>query len=224
MVKILVADDDESIRHLISLYLNNEGYMILEASDGREALNILEKEKINLAIIDIMMPHINGWELCKEIRDLYEIPVLMVTAKGTTEDKVKGFELGTDDYLVKPFDPMELIVRVKALLRRYKVMNSQIIKIGDIQMDAKTKKVSINGDSLTLPLKEFEVLFQLANFPNQIFTRDQLIEKIWGLDYEGDDRTVDVHIKRLRQRIKEKTDMIQISTIRGLGYRLEVIS
>ncbi|NDI35002.1 response regulator transcription factor [Chengkuizengella sediminis] len=224
MVKILVADDDESIRHLISLYLSNEGYMILEANDGIEALNILEKEKINLAIIDIMMPHINGWELCKEIRDLYEIPVLMVTAKGTTEDKVKGFELGTDDYLVKPFDPIELIVRVKALLRRYKVMNSQIIKIGDIEMDAKTKKVSINGDSLTLPLKEFEVLFQLANFPNQIFTRDQLIEKIWGLDYEGDDRTVDVHIKRLRQRIKEKTDRIQISTIRGLGYRLEVIS
>ncbi|NBI28564.1 response regulator transcription factor [Chengkuizengella marina] len=224
MVKVLVADDDESIRHLISLYLSNEGYMILEASDGREALNILGKEKINLAIIDIMMPHINGWVLCKEIRELYEIPVLMVTAKGTTEDKVKGFELGTDDYLVKPFDPMELIVRVKALLRRYKVMHSQIIKIGDIEMDAKTKKVSINGDGLTLPLKEFEVLFQLANYPNQIFTRDQLIEQIWGLDYEGDDRTVDVHIKRLRQRIKEKTDMIQISTIRGLGYRLEVIS
>ncbi|MDP5274882.1 response regulator transcription factor [Chengkuizengella axinellae] len=224
MINILVADDDESIRHLISLYLSNEGYTILEANDGKEALNVLEKGKINLAIIDIMMPRIDGWELCKEIRDLYEIPVLMVTAKGTTEDKVKGFELGTDDYLVKPFDPKELVVRVKALLRRYNVMNSQIIKIGDIEMDAKAKKVFIKGESLTMPLKEFEVLFQLANYPNQIFTRDQLIEQIWGLDYQGDDRTVDVHIKRLRQRMKEKTDMIKISTIRGLGYRLEVVS
>ncbi|GIM46621.1 DNA-binding response regulator [Collibacillus ludicampi] len=224
MAKILVVDDDLHIRELIGLYLRNEGFEVLEASHGKEALTVMESTKIDLVILDIMMPEMDGWQFCQEIRNYWDIPLLMVTAKGEPEQKIKGFKLGTDDYLVKPFDPLELVMRVKALLKRYRIATSQIIQLGDVILNRQNYDVTIGSEKFTLPLKEFELLFKLASYPGQIFTRDQLIEEIWGIDYQGDERTVDVHVKRLRERFPEQDERIgfKIVTVRGLGYRLEL--
>lgn len=223
MAKILVVDDDPHIRELITLYLRREGFETLEAENGLAALEIVETTTVDLVVLDIMMPEMDGWELCRELRAHFDMPLLMVTAKGEAAQRIKGFQLGTDDYLVKPFDPFELILRVKALLRRYKIASSEMLQLGEVIINRKTLEVIIKAKKLTLPLKEFEVLFKLASYPSQIFTRDQLIEQIWGLDYEGDDRTVDVHIKRLRDKLAGETSSFRIVTIRGLGYRLEVL-
>jgi DNA-binding response OmpR family regulator len=174
-----------------------------------------------MVILDIMMPNMDGWELCRQLREAYDIPLLMLTAKGETEDKVLGFQLGTDDYLVKPFEPLELVMRVKALLKRYRIATSQTVQIGTVTMNRKTFEVRANGDSVTLPLKEFELLFKLASYPGKTFSRDQLIEDIWGYDFEGNERTLDVHINRLRERFPAERCAFQIRTIRGLGYRIE---
>lgn len=222
MANILVVDDDRHIVELITLFLKREGFDTMEATNGREALERLEAHKIDLVVLDIMMPEMDGWDLCHEVKRQYDIPVLMVTAKGETGQKVKGFQLGTDDYLVKPFDPIELVVRVRALLKRYKISSSHIVQIGAVQMDQSSHETRIGEEPINLPLKEFELLFKLANYPGQIFTREQLIDQIWGIGYEGDERTVDVHIKRLRERFQEEKAGFKISTIRGLGYRIEV--
>ncbi|MFF2157234.1 response regulator transcription factor [Paenibacillus chitinolyticus] len=223
MTRILVADDDAHIRKLITLYLRNEGFDTVEAANGIEALSIMENQTVDTVILDIMMPHMDGWELCREIRRLYpEIPLLMVTAKGESGQKVKGFQLGTDDYVTKPFDPMELVMRVKALLKRYRIVSSQVVQLGGIVLDRRAHKVIREGKELILPLKEFELLFKLACHPGQILTREQLIVQIWGMDYKGDDRTVDVHIKRIRERFAEDAGHFRIETVRSLGYRLEV--
>lgn len=226
MALVLVVDDDENIRELISLYLRNEGIQTLRASNGMEALKLLEKgtpDLVNLVIVDIMMPEMDGWELCREIKVYWDLPVLMVTARGEMEDKIKGFHLGTDDYIVKPFDPQEMVLRVKALLRRYHVSSSQVLHLGKMTLNRLNYVVNTGQDSLTLPLKEFELLFTFASHTGQIFTRGQLIELIWGIDYEGDERTVDVHVKRLRERFPEEEAWVpfKITTVRGLGYRLE---
>jgi len=168
------------------------------------------------------VPEKNGWELCEEIRHFYDIPVIMLTAKGEVHDKEKGFLAGTDDYLVKPFEPKELLFRIKALLRRYQLVSSERIKLHGTIIDRKSYEVWVNDEALVLPLKEFELLAQLAAHPGRIFTREQLLELIWGTDYAGDSRTIDVHIKRLRERFGGKTDDFAISTVRGLGYKLEV--
>jgi two-component system OmpR family response regulator len=221
--KILVVDDDAHIRELVRLYLVDEGFDIVEISNGADALDYAENHKIDLVILDIMMPQMDGWVLCTKLRELGDIPILMITAKGESSDRIKGFKLGTDDYLVKPFDPMELVLRVKALLRRYGISTSQEIKLGNITLDRKSYQVLCkNGQKLSLPKKEFELLYKLGSYPGQLFTRDHLIEHIWGLDFEGDERTVDVHIKRLRERFAEFESDFRIVTIRGLGYRLEV--
>jgi two-component system OmpR family response regulator len=222
MTKILIVDDDPHIRELLSVLLRNEGYEIHEAEDGLKALSLLETIKVDMVILDIMMPNMNGWELSLEVRKQYDLPMLMLTAKGETMQKVKGFEHGTDDYLVKPFEPQELLVRVKAVLKRYRIALSQTVQIGDLILDRKTFEISIGSQVLNLPLKEFELLFKLASYPGKTFSREQLIEQIWGYDYEGDERTVDVHIKRIRERFPEEQHTFKISTIRGLGYRLEV--
>ncbi|MGD6782003.1 response regulator transcription factor [Sutcliffiella horikoshii] len=222
MAAILVADDDLFIRELIAIYLKKEGYTVFEANDGVEATNILSQRTIHLCIIDVMMPNKNGWELCKEIRELYDLPILMVTAKGESEDKVKGFQQGTDDYIVKPFDTHELIMRVKALLRRYKINTTNKVTIGNVVIDANRMEVTINHEPIIFPLKEFQLLFKLASYPGQVFSRDQLIEEIWGSDFEGFDRTVDSHIKKIRKKLNQQM-AFDILTIRGLGYRLEVI-
>jgi two-component system OmpR family response regulator len=225
MSKIMVADDDPHIRELVRVFLQNEGFDIVEAANGVEALAKLETVKVDLIILDIMMPQMDGWQLCQELREHDErLPLLMLTAKSETSQKIKGFQLGTDDYLVKPFEPLELVVRVKALLRRYQIATSQTVQIGELLMDRKTYQVIVNGKNLTLPLKEFELLFKLAGYPGKTFPREQLIEDLWGYDFEGNERTLDVHINRLRERFPEEKHSFKIRTIRGLGYRLEVDS
>jgi DNA-binding response OmpR family regulator len=224
MGKILVVDDDPHIRELVRVFLHREGFEIIEAADGLEALSRLDSVKVDLAIIDIMMPKMDGWKLCQEIKATFDIPILMLTAKGETSQKLKGFQLGTDDYLVKPFEPLEMVARVRALLKRYHIESSQTIQIGELVMDRKTHQIRVNGESLTLPLKEFELLFKLASYPGRTFSREQLIEDIWGFDFKGNDRTLDVHINRLRERFPEEQHSFKITTIRGLGYRLEAIS
>ncbi|MGP0686308.1 response regulator transcription factor [Priestia aryabhattai] len=222
MIQILVADDDQHIRELISLYLENQGFKIIKAADGEEAWVKMEEFRIDLAVIDIMMPFKDGWELTKEIKEYFDIPVLMVTARGESHDKLKGFNIGTDDYVVKPFDPQEMVARVKALLRRYRVEANNVIYMGNIKLDRTKLEMSAGETSEQLPLKEFELLFTLVSSPGKIFTRDQLIQLIWGYDYEGDERTVDVHIKRLRERLNHMKNVgMEIKTIRGLGYRAE---
>jgi len=224
MTKIVIVDDDANIRELIQVFLKKEGFELYEASDGLMALQLMEKIKMDLAIIDIMMPNMDGWELCQELREFSDIPILMLTAKGETSQKVKGFELGADDYLVKPFDPIELVARVKALLKRYKITVSQTINIEEFKLNRRTHEISFTDREFTIPLKEFDLLFKLASYPGKTFSREELIEDIWGYDYEGDERTVDVHIKRLRERFSEIEFPFLIRTIRGLGYRLEVKS
>jgi DNA-binding response OmpR family regulator len=222
MVNILVVDDDPHIRELVRHFLQNEGFAVHEAADGAEALAKLESVKAALVILDIMMPNMDGWQLCRELREHSDIPVLMLTAKGETAQKMKGFQLGADDYLVKPFEPFELVARVKALLRRYRIAVSQKVQIGNVTLDRKMFEVIVDGQSTTLPLKEFELLFKLASYPGKTLSREQLIEEIWGYDYEGNERTVDVHINRLRERFPEDRHSFRIVTVRGLGYRLEV--
>ena len=222
MTNILVVDDDQNIRELVSLFLRRAGFEVHEAADGREALTALETIHADMAILDIMMPNLDGWDLCRELRKYYDLPVLMLTAKGETAQKIKGFELGTDDYMVKPFEPLELVVRVKALLKRYRISTSQTVHVGELLLDRKTFEVVDGEERLTLPLKEFELLFVLASYPNRTFSRDHLIEQVWGYDYAGDERTVDVHIMRLRERFPDDRHSFRIRTIRGLGYRLEV--
>ena len=221
MSKILIVDDDPNIRQLAAVFLKDEGYDIIQASDGVEALAKLENIKVDLVVLDIMMPNMDGWELCRQLREYYDMPLLMLTAKGEMTDKVQGFQLGTDDYLVKPFEPLELVVRVKALLKRYKIAASQTIQLAELVMDRKTFEVMADGESITLPLKEFELLFKLASYPGKTLSRDQLIEDIWGYDFEGNERTLDVHINRLRERFPENKYSFRIRTIRGLGYRME---
>ncbi|MEA4909894.1 MAG: response regulator transcription factor [Chloroflexi bacterium] len=223
MSRILIVDDDPHIRELARVFLRNEGFDVVEASDGLEALSRLESVKADLVVLDIMMPNMDGWELCRQLRAAFDIPLLMLTAKGETSQKIKGFELGTDDYLVKPFEPLELVARVKALLKRYRIAVSQTVQVGKLFMDRKTYEVILDGDNITLPLKEFELLFKLAGDAGKTFSRDQLIEDIWGYDFEGNERTLDVHINRLRERFLEERCAFRIRTIRGLGYRLELV-
>ncbi|MBN6187550.1 response regulator transcription factor [Aneurinibacillus sp. BA2021] len=223
MAKILVVDDEAHIRELVSLYLKDEGFDIVEKSNGADALAYAENHAVDLVILDIMMPHMDGWVLCEKLREFWDMPILMITAKGEAQDRIHGFKLGTDDYLVKPFDPVELVLRVKALLKRYRISTSNIIKLGNISLDRSSYQVIYSdGSTVTLPMKEFELLYKLGSYTGQLFTRDHLIEQIWGIDYEGDERTVDVHITRLRKRFAEFESDFRIVTIRGLGYRMEI--
>lgn len=224
MNKVLIVDDDPYIRELVKVLLKDEGFDVYEAMDGLDALAEIDKRKIDMVILDIMMPKMDGWKLCTQLRQDYDFPILMLTAKGETKEKVKGFQLGTDDYLLKPFDPLELVMRVKAVLRRYKIMASQTVEINELFMDSKTYEITVEGKSITLPLKEFELLFKLGSYPGKTIPREQLIEDIWGYDFEGNERTLDVHINRLRERFPEDDFSFKIKTIRGLGYRLEVKS
>jgi two-component system, OmpR family, response regulator len=223
MIRILVADDDAHIRELMKLYLKNEQFHVIEAVDGQQAWEKCEEYRIDLAIVDIMMPFKDGWALTKEIKQYYDIPVLMVSARGESQDKLKGFHVGTDDYLVKPFDPLELVARVKALLKRYRIEARKILFIGKTKLDRERIECTMEERIVPLPLKEFEILFTLASSQGKIFTREQLINQIWGFDYCGDERTIDVHIKRIRERFTKEETGFDIKTIRGLGYKLEVI-
>lgn len=222
MTNILVADDDCNILKLVSIHLSEQGYIVFKAKDGIEALEILNRENCHLAVVDVMMPFMDGYKLTREIRKQYNIPVILLTAKNQIEDKEQGFQAGTDDYLVKPFEPKELSFRIKALLRRYDNQSDEItIRIGSTTINKMSYEVQIGDKTILLPLKEFELLYFLMSNSMRVFSRDQLIEQIWGIDYEGDERTVDVHIKRLRERFTKITDDFQIKTVRGVGYLLE---
>lgn len=222
MTRILVVDDDAHIRELVGVYLHRDGFDIIEAEDGLNAKRFLDDTKVDLVVLDVMMPNVDGFELCREIRVSSSIPVLMLTALGETTQKVKGLQLGADDYLVKPFDPAELVARVRALLRRYRINTEQMVQVGELCMNGATRDASFYGKTLILPPKEFELLFKLASNPGRTLSRDQLIEDIWGYDFDGDERTIDVHIKRLRDKFPEGDCSLRIRTVRGLGYRLEV--
>lgn len=222
MINVLIVDDDAHIRELLRLYLSKEGYSPFEAEDGKDALLVLEQKSIQIAIVDIMMPNMDGYELCEEIRNIYDIPVLMLTAKGDIHDKEKAYAVGTDDYVVKPFEPKEVLFRMKALLRRFSMINEEVIEAGNVKIDRRSYEVTVGTKTIILPLKEFELLTQLASYPNRTFTREQLIELVWGSDFFGSDRTVDVHIKRLREHFSDHDAKVVIKTVRGLGYKLEV--
>lgn len=222
--KILLVDDDQTIRTFIKKDLTEHHYEVLEAGDGVEALEVLAQQSIDLAIVDVMMPNMDGYELCEEVRSFYDIPVLMVTAKSELQDKTKGFLAGTDDYVTKPFEPKELLFRIRALLRRYQKEQQEAIQVGNVIIDTLSYEIRLHQSVLMMPLKEFELLHYLAAHPNRTFTREQMIERVWGIDFDGDERTVDVHIKRLRSRFKEKNTGFTIQTVRSVGYKLEVHS
>ena len=225
-LKIMVVDDDEHIAELISLYLLREGYETCEVYNGAEAVKKFEVFKPNLIMLDIMLPGIDGYQVCREIRKVSNVPVIMLTAKGDTFDKVLGLELGADDYMVKPFEPKELIARIKAVLRRYEVKdkeedNENKITFTNLEINMDNYTVTYHGKELSFPPKEFELLYFLAKRPNQVFTRDQLLDKIWGYEYIGDTRTVDVHIKRIREKFDE-SESWSVKTVWGVGYKFEV--
>lgn len=226
--RILIADDDPNIREILRLYLAHEGMDTDFASDGSEALDKFRSRHPDLIILDIMMPQINGWEVCKMIRSQSNTPILMVTAKDATDDKVTGLEIGADDYVVKPFDPKEVVARVKALLRRVagpeasREKKTDFIKLGELEVDLGQYAVFLNNTRIEFKPKEIQLLHFLLKNPNLVFTRDQLLEKVWGYDYMGETRTVDVHIKRLREKLDSGGQGWRISTIWGVGYKLEV--
>jgi two-component system, OmpR family, response regulator len=222
MTSIMIIDDDPYIRELERTFLKNEGYLIYEACNGRDALQQMKENKIDLCVLDIMMPEMDGYEFCRLARKYYlDLPILMLTAKGDISQKVKGFELGADDYLTKPFEGIELAVRVKALLKRYKI--ASVVNIGSLILDKSSHSITCEGEHSDIPMKEFELLFKLGSMAGKTLTRDQLIEDVWGYDFEGNERTLDVHINRLRERFSSEQYHFKITTIRGLGYRLEVL-
>ncbi|MFG6117720.1 response regulator transcription factor [Thalassobacillus sp. B23F22_16] len=222
MTSIVVVDDDQAILNLVDIQLKDAGYRVWKAANGNEALEILESQAIDLAVVDVMMPHMDGYTLTEMVKSDFEIPVILLTAKGEIEDKEKGFRSGSDDYVVKPFHPKELLFRVQAVLRRYDKPADTVIKIAGLTINRKNYEVQAGTRTILMPRKEFELLSLLASRPNQVMTRDFLIEQIWGIDFEGDERTVNVHIKRIRERLAKLTEEITIRTVRGVGYRLEV--
>lgn len=223
-VKVLVIEDDPYICELITLYAEKSGYIVNVANNGTKGLEMFYDNPPDLVILDIMMPEMDGWEVCKEIRRFDKTPVIMLTGKGENGDKLKGFDLGTDDYLVKPFDPNELMARIKAVLRRANPMldANEIIELPLLKINLKQYKVTCDKHEIVLPPKEMELLYFLASHSNQVFTRQQLLDQIWGLDFEGDPRTVDVHIKRIREKLGDPNPYWKVKTIRGVGYKFEV--
>jgi len=231
--KILIVDDDTNIAELISLYLTKECYDTMIVEDGEAALSSFHTYNPNLVLLDLMLPGMDGYEVCKEIRKTSSTPIIMLSAKGEVFDKVLGLELGADDYIIKPFDSKELVARVKAVLRRYQpklvapvVANSteltgEYVEYPDLIINQTNYSVLYHGINIEMPPKELELFYFLASHPNQVFTREQLLDHIWGYEYIGDTRTVDVHIKRLREKIKDNTNW-NLSTVWGIGYKFEV--
>ncbi|WP_407309738.1 response regulator transcription factor [Desulfosporosinus sp. SB140] len=225
MNKILVVDDDANIRRLVGTILNDAGFDVCEAAEGRDALIKLDDNKIDLCVVDIMMPNMDGLDFCRNARKYYkDMPILMLTAKSEIGSKIESYGSGADDYLTKPFEAEELLLRIRALLKRYKIVSQQTIAIGALNVDSNSYTVSVGGERLSIPLREFELLFKLGSFPGKTLSRNQLIEEIWGIDFDGNERTLDVHVGRLRDRFPSERFGFQILTIRSLGYRLEVIS
>lgn len=219
MFNILIVEDNADMRELFCTVLSNSGYQCIPAADGLEALEVMDKEYIDLIVADIMMPCMDGYELTKAVREAkYDLPILMVTAKDQFDDMQKGFHAGTDDYMIKPINVKELVLRVEALLRRAKIQSEKKITVGNTVLDYDALTVTIHGEETILPQKEFYLLYKLLSYPNKIFTRPQLMDEIWGMFSETDERTVNTHINRLRDRFADCTDF-EIVTVRGLGYK-----
>ena len=226
--KIVIVDDDANIAELISLYLTKECYDTRMVQDGEEALAMYEQYQPNLILLDLMLPGIDGYQVCREIRAKSNLPIIMLSAKGEIFDKVLGLELGADDYIMKPFDSKELVARVKAVLRRYQpakpeaaAANIKCVEYPDLTINQTNYSVVYHGKAVDMPPKELELLYFLASSPNQVFTREQLLDHIWGYEYIGDTRTVDVHVKRLREKIKDHASW-RLATVWGIGYKFEV--
>lgn len=224
--KILIVDDDENICELLRLYLNKDGYETIVANDGRQAVEFAEKFSPDLVLLDIMLPELDGWQVCREIRKNSEVPIIMLTAKSETFDKILGLELGADDYVTKPFDTKEIVARIKAVLRRSNDNDKQA-KIAEVRFD-KLKinltnyELVVNDVRIDTPPKELELIYHLASNPNRVYTRDQLLDEVWGFDYYGDSRTVDVHVKRLREKLENVSEEWSLKTVWGVGYKFEV--
>lgn len=224
--KILIVDDDKNICELLRLYLQKEGYETALAFDGEAAVAAYEAEKPALVLLDVMMPKMDGWEVCRRIRAMGQTPVIMLTAKGETFDKVLGLELGADDYVVKPFDAKEVVARIKAVLRRCASVQSgeqdTTIRYDNLSVDLSRYELKVRGEVVDAPPKELELLYYLASHPNRVFTRDQLLDEVWGFEYYGDSRTIDVHVKRLREKLEGASDQWSLKTVWGVGYKFEV--
>jgi len=223
-IRVLIVDDDSNICQLVKLYLDKEGYESRTVYNGKQALEVFREFTPNLVVLDIMLPGMDGWQVLREIRKFSSIPIIMLSARDETFDKVLGLELGADDYVVKPFEPKELIARIKAVLRRYERQDSdqeQLIFPG-LVISKSNYTIRIQGKEMEIPPKELELLFFLASSPNKVFTREQLLENVWGFDFYGDTRTVDVHVKRLREKLEPPDPHWQLKTVWGVGYKFEV--
>ncbi|MEH6946227.1 response regulator transcription factor [Bacillus sp. JJ634] len=220
-MKILVVDDDVYIQQLIFIHLSREGYQVYRANNAEEALAFLEEQTVHLAIVDVMMPGMDGFELTRLLSNDFQIPVILLTAKGQLDDKEQGFLSGSEDYIVKPFEVKELLFRVAVVLRRVERAMDMVIKAGNLMIDRKSFEVMINQETILLPLKEFELLSLLASRVNKVTPRAALVEQAWGVDYEGGEQTLNTHINRVRERLKKYEATVEIQTIRGIGYKLE---
>jgi len=222
-VRVLLVEDEEKMRELIKIVFRKEDFVIIEAVDGKQGLNLFRTNSVDIVILDIMLPEIDGWTVCREIRRTSNVPIILLTARGEEFDKLFGFELGADDYLVKPFSPKELMARVKALLRRAEIKSNEAAsyyRFGNIVIDRLSREVTVNGRTVNLTNKEYELLYFLAANPKIVFTREQLLLKVWGYEQYGDPRTVDTHIKKLREKLGDYSSCI--STMWGVGYKFEV--
>ena len=230
MGKILVVDDDINICELLRLYIEKEGYEVVIANDGGQAVTKFKTEKPDLVMLDIMLPVLDGWQVCREIRKTSQCPIIMLTAKGEVFDKVLGLELGADDYVVKPFETKEIVARIKAVLRRTndQIPGTQVqstqkeVSFDKLVINLTNYELRVNNEQIDTPPKEMELIYHLASNPNRVFTRDQLLDEVWGFDYYGDSRTVDVHVKRLREKLEGVSDKWALKTVWGVGYKFEV--
>ncbi len=223
--KILVVDDDSNICELLRLYLEKEGYAVKIVNDGVSAVNAFKQESPDLMILDIMLPKLDGWQVCREVRKFSDKPIIMLTAKGETFDKVLGLELGADDYMTKPFDTKEMVARIKAVLRRTGAAATadavKEVNFENLSVNLTNYEMKVKGVPVDTPPKELELIYHLASNPNRVFTRDQLLDEVWGFDYYGDSRTVDVHVKRLREKLEGVSEKWELKTVWGVGYKFE---
>lgn len=224
-IKILVVDDDSNICELLRLYLEKEGFETVIASDGAKAVAMFDVEKPDLMLLDVMMPHLDGWQVCREIRKKSQCPIIMITAKGEVFDRVLGLELGADDYVVKPFETKEVIARIKAVLRRSGISEAKKqrqVEYDGLSINMENYELRVHGKPVDTPPKEMELIYHLASNPNRVYTRDQLLDEVWGFEYYGDSRTVDVHVKRLREKLDGVSEQWTLKTVWGVGYKFEV--
>ncbi len=223
-LKIMVVDDDSNICELLRLYLEKEGFDAVIMENGEKALAAFESEKPDLILLDVMMPRLDGWQVCRELRKKSQVPIIMLTAKGEVFDRVLGLELGADDYVVKPFETKEVIARIKAVLRRSGINNKKerCVEYEGLYINMENYELRVNGKVVDTPPKEMELIYHLASNPNRVYTRDQLLDEVWGFEYYGDSRTVDVHVKRLREKLEGVSDKWSLGTVWGVGYKFEL--